>query len=473
MSLRSMRSGKKTEHGPYKNWRQEQTPFVHTWQKIMFIMVIGSLAAAATSYAISTSYVNDIKKRADTYAYSFDASTIRQLSDTALSDTQVPYEATKKRLTDLKRVYDDTRFVYIMDQQNGTVRFLADSESPDSPDYSARGDAYGDATPLLRTVLSDGVSAVEGPVSDEYGIWYSGLAPIKNAAGEPIALVGVDIPATRYILTSVGVGAGIFIAAIILSVIVFIYDRIRNRRFAALTFQFELMSIASHELRTPLSGIRWGQEVLMKSHLDSNQETIVNAVYDSTLQLQDSIEDILQLTSIGSTKRKQAVKAPVDLDEVIAGTVRVQQLAARTKEIHIVYDESWQKPLPIVGDGTQLRRVFNNILSNAVKYSSIASNITISYQKKDGNHLVVIKNLGMGVPHKELEHIFDGFYRASNAVQAQVNGTGMGLYLSRQTIEEHGGKMWIESVENESTTVYVELPSAEAPTAPTNTTHQE
>lgn len=453
---------------PYTKWNKQQNPFVATRIKIGILLLIGIIAGVAVSFFIDRIYRTQLQNRSVSFALSIDTDDVSRLKNQALADDQVPYVDIKQKLSDLKDVYRDSRFVYIMDKRGNDVRFLADSEVIGSEYYSPRLQKYDQSTPELISMFTNGSPVLEGPVTDTYGVWYSSLAPIRDEDGDIVAVIGVDVPATRYLATIGGIGLLIFLIAIVWSIFIYFYDRQRNRRFEAFRLQVELMSIASHELRTPLSGIRWGQEVLLGGKLDATQEAMTRAMYDSTLQLQESIEDILQLASIGSNKSKHSVRIPVDVSELIDATTKVQQLPAQQKEITFEYDHDWKAPIMVNGDATQLRRVFNNLISNAIKYASIGSPITMVYEHKEASHLIIIKNKGIGVPQKELAHIFDGFYRATNAIEKQVNGTGMGLYLSRQTIEQHGGKLWIESVENESTTAYVSLPFATIVAEPKN-----
>lgn len=452
---------KEKKNRPYVKWNGHHNPFVSVWLKIVVVIVIGISISALTSFLIDRQYQANLKTRVESFALSVDAADVLKLKDASLPDDSVPYQKVKNKLEQLKDVYSDSRFVYIMDDKSGVVRFLADSEPAGSDNYSPRLEVYDDATDALRSVFITGVTTVEGPVSDDYGMWYSSLAPIKDADGKIVAIIGVDVPASHYFTIIGGISTIMLILTFSSVVLIYFYDRQRNRRFEAFRHQVELMSIASHELRTPLSGIRWGQEVLLGTKLDDVQQTMTQAMYDSTLQLQESIEDILQLASMGSGKPKKSVFTTIDVAELVDATLKVQQLPAQQKELTFSYQNGWVKPMMIRGDAVQLRRVFNNIVSNAIKYASIGSTVTLSYEKKDNAHLIIIKNQGIGVPQKELAHIFDGFYRASNAIEKQVSGTGMGLYLSRQTVEKHGGKLWIESVENDSTTAFVELPAAE------------
>ena len=99
-----------------------------------------------------------------------------------------------------------------------------------------------------------------------------------------------------------------------------------------------------------------------------------------------------------------------------------------------------------------MKRVLNNLISNAIKY------VQVGHERVDGKHVITITDHGIGIPKSEQDKVFGGFYRASNAVAKESSGTGMGLYMSRNTIEQHGGKLWLKSDEGKGTTVYIQLP---------------
>jgi diguanylate cyclase (GGDEF)-like protein len=109
------------------------------------------------------------------------------------------FKEVRQRLQRLKHTITNSRFVYLMALQKGQIVFLADAEPPDSPDYSPPGQVYSEATDVLRGVFATKRPATEGPVADRWGNWVSGLAPLVNPAnGEVVAILGVDIDATRW-----------------------------------------------------------------------------------------------------------------------------------------------------------------------------------------------------------------------------------------------------------------------------------
>lgn len=432
--------------------------FFSTKKKVIVIITVGIAISVAVAAALNAFNIGSLTQRARGFAFSVDPETAIKLNDKKLPDSQVPYTQTKQKLADLKKVYSDTRFVYILARDSSGFYFTVDSEPAGSSGYSPRSDPYGEASDRLKAIFNTKESFTEGPVHDSYGDWYSALSPILDKNGKVVAVMGLDVPARNYLAGVIGTSLIPLLIATISAGAVIIYDRLRKKSLAALRFQSELISIASHELRSPLSGIRWGEEILMKGRLDDTERKMFGIMYDSTIRLQESIEDVLQLATIGAEKSDTLVFRQNNLSELLQDIVKTQGLFAQQKNVQLVFDAPWPEILTINCDGVKLKRVFNNIISNAIKYGLDNSAVSIAYQQKDGFHIISIKNKGIGVPKSEQKHIFDGFYRASNAVKSGAGGTGMGLYLSRSVVEQHGGNLWLTSTENVETIVYISLP---------------
>jgi signal transduction histidine kinase len=186
---------------------------------------------------------------------------------------------------------------------------------------------------------------------------------------------------------------------------------------------------------------------------------MLDSMHGSTLRLQDSIEEILQFASTGISSSNQVSTVMLNLATIVEEVVESQRLSARRRGVEFVFDQSW-RAMAVQVDKVRMRRVFNNLISNAVKYANPSTPVELSAEKVNNMFVVRIKNYGIGIPKQDMAHIFDGFYRGSNVIKNEINGTGMGLFMSRSIIEQHKGHITIESVENESTTVQVTLPAA-------------
>jgi len=430
------------------------------WQKAGLIVTAGIVVGALTLYIANRSYRNAMYTRANSMAVALDERKIGSLLLPGDSTTQANYGELKQKLIALKQDNRDLHFVYLMGRdQNGSVYFLADSEQPGSDGFSPRGEAYPEASQALHDSFENGRTFIEGPSTDSYGSWLSALAPIRDSGGMVIAVVGIDVPASFYIaFLAITGGAPVLVAGLIAG-LVWVTDLNRRKHRENMQFRAEMVSIASHELRTPLTGLRWSEERLLSdAKLARPQHDAIQVMYESTLQLQESIEDVLQLANLDSSKARQLHQTPTDMLGLLKTILVTQQLAAKRRNITIEHVGRWPKDLELNVDAMRIKRVFNNLISNAIKYSREDSVVELIYKHSKGQHIIGVADHGLGIPLAEQAQVFEGFYRASNVTSREIAGTGMGLYVSRAIVEQHGGKLWLTSRENKGTTVYVQLP---------------
>ena len=121
---------------------------------------------------------------------------------------------------------------------------------------------------------------------------------------------------------------------------------------------------------------------------------------------------------------------------------------------------------PVAGDAGRLEQVLANLVSNAVKFTPAGGDVHVSTQRTRGAWLVEVRDRGIGIPEEEMQHLFQRFYRATNARLDEVPGTGLGLAISKAIVDLHGGTLAIESVEGEGTVVRVTLPDDAVPQRP-------
>ncbi len=437
----------------------DESVLVPTKFKVLLLLLAGSIIAGFNVYNADHDFRSISMSRVATIATALDTNKTKDLADTVTS-SHVNYEYMHTALSSIKQANPDFHFVYLMNEKDGVIRFMADSEQKESSGYSAPGEVYNDATPAFKAIFKTGKPLTEGPVTDEYGTWVSMLVPmVSERDGSVVAVVGVDVPVSSYYTALVNAGALPLLAAVTLAIILAVSDSMRRRRVEAARFRSELVSIASHELRTPLTGLRWGSESLIQQNLAKEQMSLAHDIHDSVLRLQEGAEDILQMASLQSKHSQQLNIVPNDLTKMMRDVAANQKLAASERGVTIKLSDSWPQSVMANSDPLRMKRVFNNLLSNSVKYTRPNTEIIIGYHyKKDEGHTISMTDKGIGIPASEQDKIFSGFYRASNAIKAQVNGTGMGLYLSRTITEQHGGKVWLTSKEGVGTTVFILLP---------------
>jgi PAS domain S-box-containing protein len=221
----------------------------------------------------------------------------------------------------------------------------------------------------------------------------------------------------------------------------------------------DFISIASHQLRTPLSAIRWFSEMLLAGDLgklkDSQQEFVGN-ISQSTKRLIDLVGSLLNISRL-EAGRVTVDPKPTDLKKLIEGVVTdlKTDLADRRQKIEIYVDEAMPQ---INVDARLVSQVYMNLLTNAIKYTPNSGQIYVRVVLKGKEVVSEVKDSGYGIPRVEQAKIFQRFFRASNIVKVETDGTGLGLYLIRVIVESSGGRVWFESEEGKGTTFWFTLP---------------
>ncbi len=216
---------------------------------------------------------------------------------------------------------------------------------------------------------------------------------------------------------------------------------------------------ASHDLQTPLTSIAGYAEMLMDGDMgpvSEQQAAALAAVERSTKRLRGLIEDMLTMSKIemgvfGSELR------PVDLAAVVPAAADAIRPTARANGLHL--DVSRCEPgLTVNADAAQLDRVLVNLLSNAVKYTPAGGRVIVTAGREDGTAVLRVADSGIGIPGKEQHSLFTPFFRASNAVERAIPGSGLGLSIAATIIENHHGDIRLRSADGEGTTVTISLP---------------
>jgi signal transduction histidine kinase len=398
-----------------------------------------------------------LSERSQSIAASLGARDVAELSGNESDATKEEYAQLKATLAAVKKANPDTRSIYLMGLRDDTVFFYVDSEQPDSEMYSAPGEEYPEATPENHIIFANGQSVVEGPLTDSYGTFISGLAPIfAGDSNKVVAVIGIDVDAGTYWNEIIFPALMPLLVGLVIVLIIIVFERIRRHNAELLALRSELVSVASHELRTPITGIRWAAESMQKICSDEKVLRMANAIRDSAISLQNSTNDILELSH--ATNGRELNAKQTDLPSLVKEVVATQMLSAEQKQVSVIMDDYWPAKLSVNVDPDQMRRAIHNVISNAIKYTRNNTTVTISYQRDAKQHKILVADQGIGIPAAEQSKVFRGFYRASNAVKSDVPGTGLGLYLVKTVFERHGGSVSFVSEENRGATFTLTLP---------------
>lgn len=220
----------------------------------------------------------------------------------------------------------------------------------------------------------------------------------------------------------------------------------------------EFVAHVAHELRAPLTTIRSYNEMLMDGEIDDleTQKEFFNTINEETDRLARLIENLLNMSKIemGSlTLERKLIKT----DSFVKACVAAIEAPARKKHITVKKElpDKWPN---LVGDKDVLKVAIINILSNAVKYSPENSNITVSLNEEDHTINFDVIDQGYGISEVDLDHIFDQFYRSSDPHISEQTGSGLGLAMTSDIIQLHGGHIEVQSTEGQGTHFGIRLP---------------
>lgn len=216
--------------------------------------------------------------------------------------------------------------------------------------------------------------------------------------------------------------------------------------------QEDFVSTISHELRTPLGFIKGYSTSLLRKDTSWDEETtqeFLTIIDEEADRLSLLIENVLESARLQS-KTLPLRFQPLRLDAVLRDVAT--RLRARYKDLDVNMD--LQTTQPIHGDGVRIAQVFDNLFTNAIKYAP-GSAIDVVLRQTKEKAVVQLRDHGPGIPKESLPLIFERFYRARSE---KATGTGLGLFICKQIIDAHRGKIWAESTLGQGTTFFIELP---------------
>lgn len=225
-------------------------------------------------------------------------------------------------------------------------------------------------------------------------------------------------------------------------------------------YKGELIATISHELKTPLTSIIGHTELLEET--DSEMDS-VRAISRNAQRLNRLIENLLNYSRIQD--RREHILRAVDLTQVCENSLDLLALQAEQGGLQLKL-ACPQEPVVVHGDGEEITRVIDNILSNAVKYTPRGGRIDVAVSSDGFWAEVACTDNGLGISGVDQSHLFSAFHRSSNPEALSIPGTGLGLAISRRIVEMHGGEIVVESALGEGSTFRVRLPVTARPADP-------
>jgi signal transduction histidine kinase len=202
----------------------------------------------------------------------------------------------------------------------------------------------------------------------------------------------------------------------------------------------EFIGIASHELKTPLTSIKGYVEMLDMMEQEQPKKQFVQKTLGNINKLERLVKDLLDVSKIQSGQLQLEMKE-FDMDELLNETMNASQMVSET---HKIIRKGALLNEMVYGDRQRIEQVLLNLLSNAIKYSPGENTVIVETEKTEKELIIKIRDYGIGVAPEEQTNIFERFYR-SNTVAVHISGFGLGLYICRDIINRHYGRIWVES----------------------------
>ncbi len=224
----------------------------------------------------------------------------------------------------------------------------------------------------------------------------------------------------------------------------------------------EFLSIASHELRTPVTSIK-GYTQLAKSLIRegdlATSEEYLDIALDQIDRMSRLILELLDVSRI-ETGRLEIRREPIPWSNFVRDVVHRHHTAVSDRRFHLNVACDHRV---VTGDRDRLEQVLGNLLENAIKYSPDGSEIAVSVEDRNDHVVTAVSDHGIGIPTDELAQVFERFHRGRQVSSTNYGGLGLGLYITKQIVERHGGSIWVDSKEGAGTTFYFSLPAADVP----------
>lgn len=226
----------------------------------------------------------------------------------------------------------------------------------------------------------------------------------------------------------------------------------------------EFVSNVSHELRTPLTSVKSYVEALSDGAWKDPEiaPQFLKVVQDETERMIRMINDLLSLSRMDSGTAKlnleyvninELFNYILDRFDMIIKKEEDPKKKRYTIERHFTHKDLW-----VEIDPDKFTQVVDNIMNNAVKYSPDGGVITARLLETHNHVILSISDQGLGIPRKDLSHIFDRFFRVDKARSRKQGGSGLGLAISKEVVNMLGGQIWVDSVEGKGSTFYISLP---------------
>jgi signal transduction histidine kinase len=321
-------------------------------------------------------------------------------------------------------------------------------------------------------LVSTSIYVMDWGLTDFYLIYLVFIASATLAYGWVMGILSLSLSITSYgFLLLIVEASPLYYLRILIIGIIALRIILGQRKYEKVDSQISSMidtekakrdfiAIASHNLRTPVGAIFGYLEILKRGdfgNVNAKQGDVVEKIWKNNLTLKQLTEQLLQISIIEIGRDTELLKEPAQFEVLIEDLISHFKSVAQLKRIKLDYHKPLQL-LPLVNiDIDRIGASISNIIDNAIKYTEKGS-VSVKLEKVEDSIVLSVSDTGSGIPKEDLPKVFNKFFRSGSLLTYNKTGVGLGLYLGKEIVENHGGKISVDSTEGEGTTFTVELP---------------
>lgn len=222
----------------------------------------------------------------------------------------------------------------------------------------------------------------------------------------------------------------------------------------------EFVSIAAHQLRTPLAAVKWSLRLLLDGDfgkIEERQFEFLQKSYDINERMIKLVNDLLDAARIEEGRFGYEFKE-IDYAGFVSKLLKNYEVTAKISKVNFIFSESKDLIPPLYADPERLSIALSNLIENSLRYTRPGGRVTVKVSREGEYVETNVSDTGVGIPGEEQPRVFSKFFRASNAVKLETEGTGLGLFIARNIARRHGGEITFVSKEGEGSTFTLTLP---------------
>ncbi len=224
--------------------------------------------------------------------------------------------------------------------------------------------------------------------------------------------------------------------------------------------KISFFSLAAHQLKKPLSTMKLSLQMLLEGdfgQISKEQKDIIEKILQRDEALICLVDDLLHMAQ-NQKNQKDINLTLVDVEGLIESIINFEKGDIINKKIQIDFVKSNQEIPKVMLDKEKIYLAIQNIIDNAIKYTPDGGRVNVSLRVDKKNLEVKVEDSGIGIPENQKKNLFSQFFRGDNAVKTQTVGSGLGLFIAKSIVEDHKGKIWFESKENQGSKFFIKIP---------------